>query len=113
MDFDLFYSLKDDPWELLEGNQKRRVVHMDNITVIFFQAQKGLITPIEHYHPNEQVTYLISGKIKIVIGNKEKIIKEGEGYMVPSNEKHHIEVLENCLLLDFFSPKREDLKATE
>lgn len=113
MSFDLFYNLKDGPWELSEGDQKRRVVHMDNITVIFFQASKGLITPKDHYHFNEQVTYLISGKIKIIIGNKEKIIKEGEGYMVPSNEKHHIEVLENCFLMDFFSPKRDDLKATK
>ena len=113
MSFELFYNLKDGPWEILDGNQKRRIVHMDNITVIFFQAPKGLITPIDHYHSNEQVTYLIHGKIKIVIGNKEKIIKEGEVYMVHSNEKHHIEVLENCLLLDFFSPKREDLKATK
>ena len=112
MNFDIFYSLNDQKWETLEGNQKRRIVHMDNVTTIFFQAPKGLITPNDHLHLNEQVSYLVKGKLKIVIGNKEKIIKANEGYMVPSNEKHYIEVIEDSLIIDFFSPKRNDLKAT-
>ncbi len=114
MSFELFYSLNDEKkWKSLEGNQKNRIVHMDNTTVIFFQAPKGLITPLDHVHSNEQVTYLAKGKLKIVIGDKEKIIEANEGYMVPPNEKHHIEVIEDSLIVDFFSPKREDLVATE
>lgn len=114
MSYELFYSLNDEKkWKLLEGNQKNRIVHMDNVTVIFFQAPKGLITPEDHAHSNEQVTYLAKGKLKIIIGDKEKVIVANEGYMVPPNEKHHIEVLEDSLIIDFFSPKREDLTATE
>ena len=112
MSYDKFFSLNNGKWETLEGNQKRRIVHMNNITTIFFQAPKGLITAKDHSHSNEQVSYLAKGKLKIVIGDKEKIIKENEGYMVPSNEEHHIEVMEDSLIIDFFSPKREDLKAT-
>lgn len=112
MDYDLFYSLNNGKWESLEGNQKRRIVHMDNVTVIFFQAPNGLITPEDHSHSNEQVSYLAKGKLKIIIGNDEKVIEANEGYMVPPNVKHHIEVIEDSLIIDFFSPKREDLAAT-
>lgn len=112
MSFDIFYSLNDQKWEDMGGNQKRRIIHMDNITTMFFQAPKGLITSEDHSHVNEQVSYLIKGKLKIIIGDKKRIINENEGYMVPPNIKHHIEVLEDSLIIDFFSPKRVDLKTT-
>ena len=113
MSFDIFYSLNDEEkWEILGGNQKRRIVHMENLTAMFVQVPKGLITPKDHVHSNEQVSFLVNGKLKIVIGDKEKIIEANEGYMAPPNIKHHIEVMEDSLLIDIFSPKREDLKAT-
>jgi quercetin dioxygenase-like cupin family protein len=47
------------------------------------------------------------------VGTVVKELGPGEGYRIASNVPHHIEILEDAVLIDIFSPKRDDLKATE
>ena len=113
MTSDLFYNLENGPWEEVSERQKRIIMHMENITIVFYRMLKGIITDKQHSHPNEQAAYIIDGRVKIIIGDQKQILGPACGYLVPANEKHYIEVLEDSFIIDFFCPKREDLLATK
>jgi len=66
----------------------------------------------EHAHPHEQLGYVISGKIKMVLGGEEIVVSAGEQVVVPGNVPHSVLALEDTLLLETFTPLRDDLLAT-
>lgn len=61
-----------------------------------------------HSHPNEQSGYVISGKYKIRIDNKEFLITTGDSYAILENITHSIEVIEAGEIIDVFTPIRKD-----
>lgn len=62
-----------------------------------------------HQHFHEQFTYVLEGKFKFFIDGNEKIVKKGETIFIPSNSEHGVLALEEGILLDAFTPLREDL----
>ncbi|QAY66991.1 cupin domain-containing protein [Paenibacillus protaetiae] len=63
----------------------------------------------EHSHPHEQMSYCIKGKIAFRIDGVETIIAAGETISIPGGAKHGVTALEASVLLDVFTPLREDL----
>lgn len=108
-----FFNVVDGPWEDLGNGQKRKILHMNNLSIMLLRFPKGTVSDAAHKHPQEQAAVILSGRARMYIGNSVKELGPGDGYRVPSNVPHHIEVLEDAVLADFFSPKRDDLKATE
>jgi quercetin dioxygenase-like cupin family protein len=41
-----------------------------------------------HKHPNEQMSYVLRGKMKICIGDEEKIVGPGDVFHIPANTEH-------------------------
>lgn len=60
-------------------------------------------------HVEEQLTYVEKGKVEFLLGGENYYLKEGDTLFMPSNVPHKIKVIENCVLLDIFSPAREDI----
>jgi quercetin dioxygenase-like cupin family protein len=60
----------------------------------------------EHYH--SQVTYVESGAFEMTIGDEKKIIRTGDGYYVKPHTIHGCVCIEPGVLIDVFSPHRED-----
>ncbi|WP_064965534.1 cupin domain-containing protein [Tenacibaculum ovolyticum] len=72
-----------------------------------YTLEKGAHIP-KHSHPQQQTTYIRSGKVKIIInGNEERILKAGDVIVIPGNISHEFFVLEKTEDIDVFSPKRE------
>ncbi|MBR07915.1 MAG: cupin [Rickettsiales bacterium] len=69
---------------------------------------KGSIAA-KHSHPHEQMTYVASGKVVVRMGGDEVILSEGWIVNFPSNVEHEVEALSDTILLDMFTPLREDL----
>lgn len=61
-----------------------------------------------HQHPYEQTGYLVSGKLNFRIGNKWHLAETGDSWSIPENVEHEVEILENSVLLELFSPIRPD-----
>jgi quercetin dioxygenase-like cupin family protein len=61
-----------------------------------------------HNHINEQSGYVISGKYLLKFLDKSETIEEGDSYTIPSNVEHSLEVIIPGIVIDFFSPKRDD-----
>ena len=70
--------------------------------------KRGALVPM-HSHESEQMTYILQGALKVVVGGGEEItVREGEVLHIPSGVPHQAEALEDTFELDVFSPVRED-----
>ncbi|MEP7074599.1 MAG: cupin domain-containing protein [Acidobacteriota bacterium] len=87
---------------------KRQMVVGQNIMVCRFTFDPFVITP-EHTHPHEQVTLVMKGSVKFTIAGEERIVRAGDVLHFPSNNRHGATMLEEeVVLIDIFSPLRED-----
>ncbi len=57
---------------------------------------------------HEQTGYLITGKIRLTIGEQVFDVGPGDSWCIPGNTAHSAEILENALAVEVFSPVRED-----
>ncbi|NNF66387.1 MAG: cupin domain-containing protein, partial [Gammaproteobacteria bacterium] len=54
------------------------------------------------------VAYVASGKFEVFIDGKKKILGPGDGFYIEPNTDHGAVCLEPGVLIDVFSPTRED-----
>ncbi|MBI2827863.1 MAG: cupin domain-containing protein [Acidobacteria bacterium] len=69
--------------------------------------KRGALVPL-HSHESEQMTYILQGALKVVVGGEETMVREGEVLHIPSWIPHQAEALEDTFELDVFSPVRRD-----
>jgi quercetin dioxygenase-like cupin family protein len=65
----------------------------------------------KHSHENEQLTYILEGKLRFRLGEDESQVVDvgaGEVLHLPSWLPHSAEALETTLDVDIFSPPRQD-----
>jgi quercetin dioxygenase-like cupin family protein len=93
--------------EYLNPQTTRQVIHAENITVAQVHLEQGAIVP-EHSHMNEQVTFLMSGRVKLVYPDHEQIVEPGQVIQTPPNVPHRLEALETSAAIDVFAPRRND-----
>jgi len=86
-------------------------VHGGGITMAYWAFEKDAVLA-SHSHHHEQIAYVMSGKVRFETGSGEtKILEAGDFVVFAPNEIHGGAALENSVVLDAFSPAREDFKA--
>ena len=102
-----FFPFENMPVEELSDKVSRQYVYGKEAMLARFVFKKGAIIP-EHQHPNEQITYILKGAVKVTLQGKEIIVRSGEVLIIPPNVTHKFEALEDTIDLDVFSPPRKD-----
>src|SRR5215218_5379176 len=77
----------------------RRLITGDGMMLAHVYLKKGAIVP-QHSHHNEQLTYILEGKLRFWIGEGGgEVIDVGVGEVlhIPSNVVHKAEALEDTL----------------
>jgi mannose-6-phosphate isomerase-like protein (cupin superfamily) len=76
----------------------------------FICLEPGFIS--SHKHPEEQVGYILSGEMELVIGEERMDCYGGDGYLIPSETPHSFRVISKqpVELLEIFSPPKEENK---
>ena len=69
--------------------------------------KRGALIP-RHSHESEQMTYILQGALRFLVGSEEVTVREGEVLHIPANVAHQAEALEDTFELDVFSPVRAD-----
>ena len=69
--------------------------------------KRGALIPL-HSHESEQMTYILQGALRFLVGSEEVTVREGEVLHIPANVAHQAEALEDTFELDIFSPIRAD-----
>ncbi|HZP47057.1 MAG TPA: cupin domain-containing protein [Vicinamibacterales bacterium] len=95
------------PEEQMNPSTRRRYVTAERVTVARFELARGGVVP-KHQHENEQVTCVISGALKFRFADGEVLAHAGDVVQIPSWAEHEVEVVEDTVAIDVFSPVRRD-----
>jgi quercetin dioxygenase-like cupin family protein len=93
--------------QALEGVRYKTLVHGDRTLLGEFKLDKGAVVPM-HSHPHEQTGYVVSGHMEFTIGDEHFDAAPGTSWCIPSNVQHGVTVLEDTLVVEVFSPVREE-----
>lgn len=105
-----FITPRDAPQvEMGKGINRRTMATTDEAMLCEFFLERGAQIP-EHNHMNDQVGYIIFGRLEMTVGNQTRIMLPGDSYAIPGGVKHSARVLADTLVLDAFSPPRNDYR---
>ena len=93
--------------EKLSEMVSRKMVAGERQTVAQVWFKKGALVA-RHSHDSEQVTYVLDGALRCTIDGEDLVVRAGEVVVIPSGVAHQIEVLDDTLVIDTFSPARTD-----
>ncbi len=85
----------------------RKIVTGEREMLAQIYLKKGAIVPM-HQHEAEQMTYILQGALRFLVGGEDVTVREGEVLLIPSNAPHQAEALDDTFELDLFSPIRQD-----
>jgi quercetin dioxygenase-like cupin family protein len=95
-------------WETVGEGLKRKIMgYDDKIMLVKVDFQVGAIGTL-HEHHHSQVTYVESGSFDFTIGDATKTVKGGDTVYIPPHVLHGAICTEAGVLIDVFSPMRED-----
>jgi len=95
-------------WQTVGEGVRRKIMAYDkSLMVVKVAFEAGGIGALhEHFH--SQITHIESGKFEIEISGEKKILSAGDAYYIPPHAWHGAVCLEAGVLVDVFSPMRED-----
>jgi quercetin dioxygenase-like cupin family protein len=108
--------MKDDRWVYYKDVQpedqgngviRRVLAYNSDVMTVENRFQKGAIGVL-HHHPHTQITYVVSGKFEFEIDGVKNIVTAGDTLLKTDGVEHGCVCLEEGILLDIFTPYRED-----
>ncbi|KAI3596428.1 hypothetical protein D8I24_7352 [Cupriavidus necator H850] len=85
----------------------RKMLVGDEMLFLHVYRKKGLIDPVHKHMDHESIGYLISGRLRLVIGGQEFIAEPGTSWLHPAGVEHFSEALEDCEQVEIKSPPRK------
>ncbi|GAB3720716.1 cupin domain-containing protein [Spirosoma lituiforme] len=96
------------PWESVAEGVKRKIMTYDpNLMMVKVAFETGGVGA-PHSHIHTQMSYVASGAFSIMIGEETRIVRAGDVFYIPSNVWHGAVCEEAGVLVDVFTPMRED-----
>ncbi len=100
-------------WEEVGPGLKRQIMGHDNkIMLVKVDFQEGAIGQM-HKHYHSQVTYVESGEFEMTIGDEVRTLKGGDSFYILPHVMHGCVCKKPGVLIDVFSPAREDFLGYE
>lgn len=96
-------------WKEIVPGYKGRFIHLNNMTIAFWDVAAGAVMPI-HHHIHEQSSQVIDGSFQLTVDGERHLLQPGFIVAIPSGITHWGVALTDCKLLDIFSPARDDYK---
>jgi quercetin dioxygenase-like cupin family protein len=93
--------------ELLPGVRLRTMAHGDHTLLGEFKISEGAVIP-EHHHSHEQTGYLVSGRLEFTVDGERRIAEAGDSWCLAGDTPHAATALEDSVVVEVFSPVRED-----
>lgn len=98
-------------YDLGKGVKRQFVGYDNNIMTVKVFFDKDAVGEM-HKHPHAQTCFVHSGKFEVAINGVKKILQAGDGFYVDPDVLHGCYCLEEGVLVDTFSPIREDFYRT-
>ena len=99
------------PSERLAEGIDRQMIWGERLMVCRLSIAPRTVTAV-HSHPHEQITIVERGRVRFTVASAERIASAGDVLFFPSGLEHGATMLdEPVVLVDIFSPPREDFLA--
>jgi len=95
------------PQAVAEGVVRRVLAYSKDVMCVENTFEKGAVGSL-HHHPHTQITYVVSGVFEFEIDGEKKVVRAGDTLLKTDGVEHGCVCLEAGVLLDIFSPMRED-----
>lgn len=89
------------------GVRRKTLVWGQRQSMCEFRMPAGQALPF-HSHPHEQAGYLVSGRLRLTIDGTAHDVGPGDAWCVSGGTVHGVDVLEDSVAIEVFSPVRED-----
>lgn len=89
------------------GTTRRILAHNESLMAVEVGFETGAVGAA-HTHPHIQISYALSGRFRYTIEGIDSILLPGDSIIVPGGLVHGTECLESGILLDVFTPQRDD-----
>jgi quercetin dioxygenase-like cupin family protein len=93
--------------QVLPGIRLKTLVHGEKTLFAEFRMEAGSSLP-RHAHIHEQTGFLVTGRVRLTIGQETFEAGPGDSWCIPGNAEHSAEILEQSHAIEVFSPVRED-----
>ena len=91
-----------------EAGLKRRVLaYNEKLFLAEHEMVKGWVGTL-HSHPHDQIVYVVHGHLKVSCRREGFEIRTGDTFVVRGGVEHGASALEDSLVIDVFTPWRED-----
>lgn len=108
-----FFISEETEWENVAEGLSRQIMGYDGkIMLVKAKFEEGAIG-VMHKHYHSQVTYVESGEFEMTIGDEVKTLKRGDSFYVIPWIMHGCVCTKPGILIDVFSPAREDFLGYE
>ena len=95
------------PEETGPGVTRRVLAYAEDVMAVENSFETGARGAL-HSHPHSQLTYIVSGRFRFTIGDKTFDVSPGDTLIKRNGVLHGCVCLEKGVLVDFFTPMRED-----
>jgi quercetin dioxygenase-like cupin family protein len=93
--------------EMAPGVLRRTLGHGGRMLMAEFELATGSEVAW-HTHPHDQVGYVVRGGLRLTIRDQVRTCVAGDSYYIPGDVPHTAVTVEDALVVDVFSPPRED-----
>ena len=105
----IFRNAESEPVEMLPGLTRRTLADGAEMMLCEFTFETGVQIPT-HTHPHEQVGYVVRGEVRMTIDGEDSLLGAGDSYYIPGNLPHSAFTLAPSIIIDCFTPPREDYR---
>ena len=91
----------------MKGIKQKILVYGPNTMMTEFKLLKESRIP-NHHHPHEQTGFLVTGRIRLFIGDQVHNCSPGDSWCIPGNTEHGTYAIKDSVVIEIFSPVRED-----
>lgn len=101
------YHEKAEGENVAPGVCRRVLAYCESMMCVENYFEKGSIGSM-HSHPHTQITYVAAGKFEFTIDGETHVVSAGDTLLKQDGVMHGCVCLEPGILVDFFTPMRED-----
>lgn len=100
-------------WQSPEPGVERQVLAYDStLMMVRVRFAAGAVGAL-HSHPHRQVSYVAEGAFEVQIGDERRVLRAGDSFIIAPDVMHGVVAREAGVLIDVFSPAREEFVAEQ
>ncbi|KQY83836.1 pectin degradation protein [Paenibacillus sp. Root52] len=97
------------PAQVINATSSRKILGMGGtLMMVEVSFAKGGIGEVHSHDQHEQVSYIVKGSFEVQVGEETRILRAGDSFYAGYNVLHGVKALEDSIILDVFTPFRED-----